>query len=132
MHALLTAGFGRCVYATQQLKQGVQRNRFCSGRHTGQTHAGGQRTAGSHTFAQPRIERAQPHGIAKRGCVLQRALQHLGVEDRHLGLAKTDTARLGEFGHFGQHFALEATRQRAQRKHPCKVQLFRAKLQHVH
>jgi hypothetical protein len=63
---------------------------------------------------------------------LQRALQHLHVDDGHLGLAKANAAGLGELGHFGQHLALEAARERAQREHARQVQLFGAELEHVH
>jgi hypothetical protein len=101
-------------------------------RHAAQAQAGGQRSAGSHALAQVPVLRAQPHGVAKGGGVLQRALQHLGVDQRHLGLAEAHTAGLGQLGHLGQHLALQAARQRAQREHPGLVQLFSAELQHLH
>jgi hypothetical protein len=76
--------------------------------------------------------RAQPHGVAKGGGVLQRALQHLGAGQRHLGLAKAHAARFGELGHLGQHLARQAARERAQREQARLVQLFGAELEHLH
>jgi hypothetical protein len=64
--------------------------------------------------------------------VLQRALQHLGVDQRHLGLAEAHAAGFGQLGHLGQHLALQAARERAQREQARLVQLFRAELEHLH
>ncbi len=120
------------VHRAQQLEQGVQRDGLGHHRHAGQAHARGQRAAGGHALAEPEVLRAQPHGETEGGGVLQGALQHLVVDDGHLGLAKADAARLGEFGHLGEHLALQAACERAQREHARLVQLLGAELEHVH
>ena len=74
-----------------QVENGVQRNRFGRHRHARQAQPHGDGTAGRHTAAKVHVHRAQPGGVAKRGGVLQRTLQHLGVRHRHLGLTKADT-----------------------------------------
>jgi hypothetical protein len=95
-----------CAGGAHQLENGVQRNGFGRHRHAATGPARGQRAAGGHALAQPQLLRAQPHGVAEGAGVLQRALQHLGVGQRHLGLAEADAAGLGQLGHFGQHLAL--------------------------
>lgn len=91
------------------------RNRLGRRRHAGQTHAHVQRPAGRHAATQPRIERAQPDGVAKGAGVLQRTLQHLRVDDGRVGLAEGDAAASGELAHLRQHLALQGARERA----PC-------------
>ena len=126
--AQVDAGTG----AAHQLEDGVQRNQLGGHRNARQAHACGQRPAGGHALAQPCILRTQPHGVAESARILQRTLQHLGIDDGHLGLAEADAAGLGQLDHLGQHFALEATGERTQRKHPCLVQFARTVLEHVH
>ena len=113
-----------------QLENCVQRNRFCHHRYTAQAQPGRQCAAGSHTTAQPAVLRAQPDGVAKTGCILQRAQQHLGIGQWHLGLAEAHTAGLCQLHHLGQRFALQGACQSTQRKDPRLVLLFGAKLEH--
>ncbi len=86
------AGFG----AAHQSEDGVQGNGLSRHRHAAQTQTGGEWATGRHAFAQMHFLRAQPHGVAKGGGILQSALQHLGVFQRHFSLAKAHAACIGE------------------------------------
>ncbi|MDT4850019.1 hypothetical protein FQZ97_841580 [compost metagenome] len=120
------------MHRAQQFEQRVQCNGLGHHRNAGQAHARGQRATGGHTLAEPEVLGTQPDGVAKGGGVLKRALQHLHVDDRHLGLAEADATGLGEFGHLGELFALQPPGERTQRKHARLVQFFGAELEHVH
>jgi hypothetical protein len=98
--------------------------------HAREAQARGQRTAGGHALAQVAVLRAQPHGVAEGAGVEQRALQHLRVGQRHVGLAEADAAGFGELGHLGEHAASEVARERAQRKEARALQLLGAELEH--
>ena len=117
--------------AADQLKNRVQGNRLGGYRHAGQAHARGQRPAGGNAATQIHILRPQPDGVAKAGGVLQGALQHLGVGQRHLGLTKSHTTGLKQLHHLGQHFSGQTARQRPDWKHPRAMQLAGTKPQHV-
>jgi hypothetical protein len=56
---------------------------------------------------------------------LQRAQQHLVSRTGTFGLREADAARFGQRDHLGQHFALQADGQRAQRMHVRLPQLAR-------
>ena len=62
---------------------------------------------------------------------MQRTQQHLRVAHRHVGMREADAAGLGQRDHLGDHFTLEADRQRAERMHVRLVQVARAKLEHL-
>ena len=116
--------------ALDQLEDGEERDGLGRHRYAGQPQARGQRAAGGHALAEIAVLRAQPDRVAEGGRVLQRALQHLGVGERHLGLAEADAAGFGELGHLGQHLAREAARERAQRIDAGALELLGAQLQH--
>ena len=118
--------------ATDQLEDGVQRNRLCRHGHPGQTHAGGQRAAGSHAPAQILVLRAQPHGVAKGVGVAQRTAERGDAGQRHIRLAEGHAAGLGQLGHLGQGFALEAYGQRAHGEQTRLVLLLGTELEHFH
>jgi len=120
------------VHAAQQLQRRVHRQHLGRHGYAAQAHARGQRAAGHHALAQPEVLRPQPDAVAKGGGVLQGALQHLGVDDRQLGLPKADAAGLAELHHISERLALEAARERPERKHPRLAQLLRPRLEHVH
>ena len=126
--AQMHAGAG----GAHQLKNSVQGNGFSNHGHTAQPHAGGQRATGGHAFAQVKVLRAQPNGIVKGAGVLQRTLQHLGIGQRHFGLAKGHTASIGQLGHLGQRLAGQIASQGAQRVDAGLVELFSPKAQHFH
>jgi hypothetical protein len=92
-------------------------------RHAGEAQPRGERPAGGHALAQVDLLGTQPDGIAEGGRVLHRALQHLRVQQRHLGLAEADAAGLRELRHLGEHLAAEVAREGAQREHARLVQL---------
>ena len=120
------------VGGLEQLKNGVQGNGLGRHGHAAQAQARGQRAAGGHALAQVQLLRAQPHGVAVGGGVLQRTLQHLGAGQRHIGLAEAHAARFGELGHFGEHLARQAAREGAQGEQARLVEFFRAELEHLH
>jgi hypothetical protein len=122
----------RLADAAQQLEHGVQRDHLGRDRYAGQAEPGRQRAAGHHALAEPEVLRPQPDAVAEGGGVLQRTLQHLGVDDRHVGLAEGDAAGLGQLDHLGQHLALQAARERAEREHARLVALLGAELEHLH
>ena len=115
-----------------QFEDGVQGNGLGNDGYAGQAHACGQCAFGGHTKAQKTVLRAQPSRVAKGASVLQCAVQHQGVVQRHFSLRKTHATRLGEFGHFGQRGAVQAAGERTQWEQTRLVQIARAVLQHLH
>ena len=115
----------------EQLEDRVQRNGFGCHGHARQSQPRRQRSAGRHALAQMELLRPQPDGIAKGGSILQRALQHLGAGQGHVGLAEAHAAGLGEFRHLGEHLACQPARQRAEREQARLVELFCAELEHL-
>jgi len=99
--------------------------------HARQAQPRGQRAAGGDALAEVAVLRAQPHGVAEGAGVGERALQHLRVAQRHVGLAEADAAGLGELGHLGQHAAGQAARERPQREEARGLQLLGAELEHL-
>ena len=72
--------------AAHDINDGVQSNGFCRHRHTAQTQSRGQRSAGSHAFAQMHVLRSEPDDVAVSGGVLHGALQSLGLRHAVFGL----------------------------------------------
>lgn len=117
--------------AAHEFDDGEDRDRFGRDRHAGQAEPRGERAAGGHALAQVAVLRAQPHGVAEGAGVEQRALQHLRVTQRDVGLAEADATGLGELGHFGEHFTGEAARERAEREQARALHLLGAELEHL-
>ena len=78
-----------------------------------------------------RVLRPQPHGVAKSLRILQRAQQHVGIENRCIGLRKADTAGLGQLRHFGQCFSFQANCQGAERIDMRLIQFLGAVFKHL-
>ena len=116
---------------SRQLNDGVNGDGLGADRHAGQAQTGGDGATGRHALAQPRVERAQPHGVAKGGGVLHGTLQHLGVLDGRFGLRVAHAAGFLQLGHLGQVLALEATGQGAQREQAAAAELARTQLEHL-
>ena len=84
-----------------------------------------------HAFSsEMRIFRAQHHGVAVGGRVLQRAVQHLRINQRRICLRERDAAVAFQLSHLGETHALQPERERAGRKHARATQVFRAVAQH--
>ena len=81
--------------------------------------------------AQVRIVGTQPDAIPERRRVLHRAQQHLGVDQRHVGMRERDAPRLGEFAHLGQRLALQLHGERTDWIDVRLVEQARAVLQHL-
>ncbi len=117
--------------AAHQLDDGEDRDGLGRHRHAGEAEPGGERTAGGHALAEVAVLRAQPHGVAEGARIEHRALQHLRIGQRHVGLAEADAAALGELGHLGQHAAGQAARECAEREQARARQLAGAEGEHL-
>ena len=80
---------------------------------------------------QIRVLGIDPGGKAKGAGVLQCTQQTLGIDDRAIGIGKTNTTGFGQLRHLGDHFALQAQGQSADWIKPGTRQLLRAMLEHL-
>ncbi len=79
-----------------------------------------------------RILWPQPNRIAECLRILHCTKQHRCIKHRHIRLRKTDTAGIGQLGHFGQRHAFQTDRQCAQWIHMRLIQCLCTMLQHLH
>ncbi|MNL37486.1 hypothetical protein D3C87_1596320 [compost metagenome] len=99
-----------------QFEDGVQRHRLRLHGQPFQPQAFGIGAAGGRRATrQPWVLRPQPQRMAQAAGVAQRAPKHPRVGNAEFALRKGDTAGLRQQRHFGQRFARQSHRHRAQR-----------------